>query len=112
MTEAIYAHAAKLASASATDGRQPNESAVAREVGKLRYRARVGDVTSAEQRLVAKDATRPERLPAPLPPPPPDEISTPDAIDLDVVSPTRRQRTQWDLDGPMTPFDPRAEEWK
>jgi transposase InsO family protein len=113
MTEAIYAYAAKLAAANAVDDRQPNESDIAREVRKLRNRARAGDATSAEQRLVARDATRPVRPPGPAPRPEPEV----DAVDLDSDTfsddtDARPRRTRWDLNAPLTPFDPRAEEWQ
>lgn len=115
MTEAIYAHAAKIAADNAANGHQPNESAVARAVRKLRQRARAGDATPLEQRLVARDATRPERPPTPQTAAEP-TIEPADVNNLselgDDSTQRRPQRTRWDPDTPMTPFDPHADEWK
>jgi hypothetical protein len=113
MTAAIYAYAGNIAAANATDGRKPSESDVAREVRKLRNRARAGTASPAEQRVVAKDATRPERPPLPTPASPPSTEQDPEPIDLDEADSVAPARLRpWDAEGPLTPFDPRAEEWK
>jgi transposase InsO family protein len=113
MTAAIYAYAAKIAEANATDGRRPSESDVAREVRKIRNRARAGNASPNEHRVVAKDATRPERPPAPVAAPPPIMEQDVEPIDLDETVPDVPARLRrWDAEGPLTPFDPRSDEWK